>query len=467
MKKTKIIGTIGPNSKNKEIIKEMVNNGLDVVRINLSHADFKFCDEIIKIVRELEKELNKPIGIMLDLDGPSIRLDKFIEDEAILEEGKEIKLYNYPVICNNTQFSVNCQLVDDLKINDYILLSDGKVKLEVIDLQNDYALLKVINGGEIKSNQTVYCKKNLNMPFISNKDKEGILYAIKNNIDFLALSYVRDEQDVLEVVDLLIEHENNHINIISKIENTKALDNLDEIIKVSDGIMVARGDLAVETSFEKLPSFQKTILEKANEYEKTSIVATDFLASMEEDTRPMRSEISDIYNAVESRCDAILLSGETTIGKHPVLVVDTLSKIISSSEEDLSEDDELINNTNDITSNIAYCVKTSCKRLNAKCIITNTNSGYTALKISHTRSRYPILSLSPSIDTTRLLTINYGVIPKQSLEYKSTDAIINSCTKEAVKEFNLLDGDIVVITGGFPISNKNTNFMKIEVIGNE
>ena len=470
MKKTKIIGTIGPTSFDMNIIRDMLNNGMNVIRINLSHGSFDFCNKVIKMIRELEIELNRPIGIMLDLDGPSIRLDKFIEGSVNLEEGRDIKLYNYPVICNNTQFSVNYENIShELKSGDIILLSDGKVELKVVDSLNDYAILKVISGGEIKSNQTMYIKnKYLNLPFISAKDRENILYAIEKNVDFLAISYVRDEQDVLEVADILIENDNNHINLIAKIENNNALHNLDEIIKVSDGVMVARGDLAIESSFEKLPYFQKTILSKAREYEKVGIVATDFLMSMEENPRPSRSEISDIYNAVMDGCDAILLSGETTIGKYPALSVDTLSKIIVSAEEDYNYNDNLINiyenKLEDITSNIAYSVSLSATKLNAKCIITNTYSGYTALKISQTRCKTVILGLSPLLETARLLTINYGVYPKKTDECKSTDSIIKMCTKEAIDFLKLKKDDIVIITGGFPISNKNTNFMKIEII---
>ena len=469
MKKTKIIATVGPNSQDENVIRDMINKGADVIRINLSHATMEFTSDIIKKVRKIEEETH-PIGIMFDLNGPSLRLDKFIEGSTILEKDKEIKLYNYPVVCNNTQFSVNYENIShELNIGDIVLLSDGKVELEVIGIYNDYSLLKVNIGGEVKSNQTVYVKdKSLNLPFIDSKDREGILYAIKENIDFLALSYVRSKQDVLEVLDLLIENENNHINVISKIENQEAIDNLDEIISVSDGVMVARGDLANELSFERLPYFQKLILSKAREYEKVGIVATDFLMSMEENSRPSRSEISDIYNAVMDNSDAILLSGETTVGKHPVLVVDTLSKIIISAEEDYNYNDNLMeifnSSLNDITSNIAYSVSHSSLRLDAKCIVANTNSGYTAFKISRTKPLCPILGLSPSIESARLLTIDYGVIAKISSECKSTDAIVKMCTKEAILEFDLKNDDIIIITGGFPISNKNTNFMKIEVI---
>lgn len=470
MKKTKIIITVGPKSDDINILEEMIKNGADVVRINLSHATTAYCDDIIDKIRKLEDKLSRPIGIMLDTDGPSVRLDKFKEDSVLLEEGKEIKLYRYPVICNNTQFSVNYEdFIDELIVGNILLLSDGKVILEVVGIENDYAVLKVNVGGIIKSNQTVHVQnKSLHMPFISKKDYEGIMYGIRKNVDFLALSYVRDEQDVLEVTDMLIENGNNHINLLAKIENNDAIQNLDEIAKVSDGLIVARGDLGIELSMEKLPFFQKNILKKAREYEKTSIVATDFLLSMEENNRPARSEVSDIYNAVMDECDAILLSGETTVGNYPVEVVDTLTKVILSAEEDFNYEEKLEetyhNTQNDVTSNIAYSVALSSLRLKASVICANTNSGYTALKISYFRPICPILGLSPSMDTGRLLTISYGVVPMLMTECKSTDTIVNMCTKKATSHFNLQEGEMIIITGGFPISNKNTNFMKIEIV---
>lgn len=470
MKKTKTIITVGPSSSDIEIIKKMVLNGADVVRINLSHASLSFCDDIIDKIRKIELEIKKPIGIMLDTDGPSVRLDKFKEGGATLEEGKTIKLFRYPVICNNTQFSVNYEnIIDDINIGDILLLSDGMVILEVIDIESDYALLKVNVGGEIKSNQTVHIQnKSFKLPFISEKDREGINYAIKKNVDFLALSYVRDEQDLLEVADILIEKGNNHINLLAKIENNKAIENLSEIAKVSDGLIVARGDLGIELSLEKLPYYQKMIIKKAIECEKIAIVATDFLLSMEESIRPSRSEVSDIYNAVMDGSDAIMLSGETTIGKYPLEAVETLTKTLISAEEDFDYNEnlkEIVRNTkNDITSNIASSVVSSSLNLAASAIITNTNSGYTAFKISHYKPVCPILALSPSLETTRIMSINYGVIPILSSECKSTDTIVNMCTKKAIDVLDLEGGEIVIITGGFPINNKNTNFMKIEVI---
>ena len=473
MKKTKAIITVGPNSSDYDVLKELIIHGADVIRINLSHASRPFCDDILKKVRKIEEELGRPIGIMLDTDGPSVRLNKFIDEVVNIPTDQKVKLYRYPVICNSIQLSVNYDdIIDELDIGDIILLGDGQVEFEVVDIETDYALLNTIIGGDVRSNQTLHVKdKTFKIPFLSEKDKKGILYGIKKKVDFLALSYVRDEQDVLEVADMLIENGDNHINLIAKIENASAIEYLEDIIKVSDGVMVARGDLGIEVSLEKLPYYQKLILKKAREFEKTAIVATDFLHSMEESQRPARSEVSDIYNAVMDNCDAIMLSGETTIGNYPVDVVDTLSKVIISAEEDFNYEENLqetfANTKIDITSNIAYSVVDSSLRLGASSILTNTNSGYTAAKISYFRPKCPILALSPNIDTTRILTINYGIIPMLTGECKSTDTIVNMCTRKAINYFDYQGGEIVIITGGFPISNKNTNFMKIEVIEEE
>ena len=470
MKKTKIISTIGPSSIDLSVMEELILKGTDVIRINLSHADEKFCDEVITKVRKLEKKLQKPIGIMLDTDGPSVRLDKFKEEKAFLSIDHEVKLYRYHVLCNNIQFSINDpEVIDDLIIGDVLLLSDGNVILEVMDILNDYVSLKVIKEGYIYSNQTVHLKgKSFDLPFLSEKDRKGILYGIKKKVDFIALSYVRNEIDVLEVVDLIIENGDSHIGIISKIENNDAINNLEEIVDVSDGVMVARGDLAIEMSIEKMPYFQKEILEMARKHEKIGVVATDFLLSMAENNTPARAEVSDIYNAIMDKCDAILLSGETTIGKYPVLAVETLSKVIVSAEEDFDYDSNLNNilrdKKQDITSSIAYSVVDSSIRLNTKYIVANTNSGYTALKISHFRPRNNILGFSPSNDTIHALTLVYGVIPIKTIRCTSTDKIIDNCLSISKKMFKLKKNDIIIITGGFPVRSKNTNFMKVEII---
>lgn len=473
MKKTKIIATVGPSSSSIEVLEQMIIEGADVIRINLSHANLAFCDEIIEKVRKIEQKLNKPIGIMLDTNGPDVRLDSLKEEKVLLTKDKELKIFNYHVLCNNTQLSFNNPfVVDDLDINDVLLLSDGTIELEVIDRENDYVVCRVNKGGEIYSKQSVHLReKSFNLPFLGEEDLEGIMYGIRNNVDFIALSCVRDEQDVLQVVDLLIENDNNHCEIIAKIENAKAIENVREIAKVSDGLMVARGDLGIEMSIEKLPLYQKTILNVAREFEKIGIVATDLLMSMEVNNYPSRAEVSDVYNAIVSKTDAVLLSGETTIGNYPIETIKAMTKIIESAEEDFDYIDNLqetLRNTKqNITSSIAYSVVDSSLRLNARYIIANTNSGYTAKLISHFHPKSPIIGLSPSINAIRSLTLVYGVIPILSEECKSTDGIVKMCLKEATKKLGLEEDNIVIITGGFPISNKNTNFMKIEVINNE
>lgn len=470
MKKTKIIATIGPKSKDKNVLKQMILEGCDVIRINLAHASINFCDEVIKTIRIIEKEIKKPVGIMLDTNGPSVKLDNIDNGKIYLEEGKTIKLYNTKQQCNESSLSVNYPfVVNDLNIDDILLFNNGIVTLKVIDIDTDGVLCSIVKGGNVSSRETVHLQNgSFNLPFLNEDDIKYIKYGIKKNIDFLALSHVRDEQDVLSAIDLLIQNHNNHIEIISKIENPDAINNLDEIIKVSDGIMVARGDLSVELSLERLPYFQKNILLKTRENEKISIVATDLLSSMEQNSSPSRAEVSDVYNAVMDKCDAVLLSGETTKGDYPIEVINTMCKVIMSAEEDfdylLNLEKTLRDTKQDITSSIAYSVVDSSLRLRSSCIIANTNSGYTAKRISHFRSYCPILGLSPNIDTVHNLTLLYGVIPVLTKECKNTDTIIKMCIKEAKDYLSLQESDIVVITGGFPISNKNTNFMKIEII---
>lgn len=470
MKKTKIVASLGPASSDIKVILEMARGGVDVFRINLSHANFKQCDDLIKKIKDVEKKLNKVIGIMLDTNGPCIRIDSLKEREVFLAKDKEVRFYNYHVVCNNTQLSTNCgDLVELIELNDYIYLSGGEVCLQVVKVYDDNFICKVIEEGYIKSNQTLTIKNAIyKLPFINLVDKENILYAIKKDVDFLALSNVRDEQDVLEVVDILIENSNEHMSLISKIENEKAFDNLEEILKVSDGVMVARGDLGVNTDIEKLPYYQKKILSLANDYQKIGLVATDLLKSMKEEKTPSRAEISDIYNSVHDKCDGLVLCDETTVGHNPVLCISYLSKIIEEAEKDFPYEENLEKTFKqgklDVTSTISYSVVDSSLLLNAKCILANTMSGYTARKISYFRPKSMILGLSPNKDTVRSLTLNYGIIPLLVNKFNDTDQIVDECLNKYKELFDYKEDDIVVITGGLPLNNKNTDFMKIEKI---
>jgi len=470
MKKTKIVASLGPSTSEYSTILQMANLGVDVFRINLSHASFKECDLLIEKIRKAEKQLKKILGIMLDITGPSIRLDKLKEEEVFLPLDKEIRFYNYHVVCNNTQLSTNYDnLVDIIKLDDELIIGDFNVCLKVVSINDDNFICKVVKEGLIKSNQTVHIKNSLlKIPFISKYDEECILYAISKNVDFLALSYVRDEQDVLSVVDMLIENDNESISLISKIENEDAFLNLESILKVSDGVMVARGDLGVEGSFEKLPYYQKNILKMANEYQKIGLVATDILKSMTEEITPTRAEITDIYNAVLDKCDGLVLCDETTIGKNPLECISVVEKVLAEAENNFLYKENLDTSfrlgKQDVTSTIAYSVVDAGIYLNANCILANTMSGYTARKISHFRPKSKILGLSPNLNTARSLTLNYGILPVVVKKFNETDEI----TKECISKFKELMpyeiDDIVIITGGLPSNNKNTDFMKIEKI---
>ena len=470
MKKTKIVASLGSKSMDLEIIKEMALSGVDVFRINLSYLSFSECDKFIEMIKNIEKKTKKVLGIMLDIDGPCIRLDNLKEDTIFLDYGKEVKFYNYSVVCNNTQLSTSYKNLTELvNIGDILAIGSGEVKLEVIDINEDNFITKVIDSGIIKSRQVLHVGTNyLKLPFLSEKDRKNILYAIKTNADFLALSYVRDEQDVLEVVDMLIENNNEHMSILSKIETEEAFNSLEEILKVSDGVIVARGNLGVNAELEKLPFYQKEILRKANDYGKIGLVASDLLKSMMEEKSPSRGEVADIYNAVFDKADGLILCEETEIGEYPVESVSVMSHVLAEAEEEFPYEENLEQTFKqgdlDITSTIAYSVVNSGILLKANCILANTISGYTARKISYYRPKSLILGLSPNKNTIRSLTLNYGVIPVLVRKYSNTDQIISECISKYKEIMNGQKDDIIIITGGLPLNKKNTDFLKIEKI---
>ncbi len=470
MKKTKIVTTIGKEISSYETLKEIIKAGCDVVRINLSYGDIKFCDHVIDELRKIEKELKKPVGILLDLNGPTVRIDDIKEDSLSLKKDKNIKIYSYPVLCTESQLSTNYeQVIDNLEVGDIIILSDDNVELVVKEVFNDYAQCQVIKEGVVNGKSAIRLKnKTFKLPFLGQEDYNNIMYALNKKVEFLALSGVSNEQDVLSVMDLLIENGENHLQVISKIENKEAIENIDSIIAVSDGVMIDRTDLSLDSSIEKIPFYQKMVLEKAREKEKIGIIATDMMLDMSESARPERSIVVDIYNAVMDNCDAIVLMGGTTTGKFTIETIDTMSKVLESAEEDFDYltnlHDTIRDTKQDITSSIAYSVVDSSIRLHTKAIIANTMSGYTPKKISYFRPICHIIAPSPNIETVRSLTMVYGVTPVKSTECHSTDEIVESCVKEAKELLDLIPNDLVIVTGGFPINIGTTNFMKIEEI---
>jgi pyruvate kinase len=471
MKKTKIICTIGPVSSSKEVMQQMIEEGMDVIRINLSHANHSFCEKVLENIRELNEQLNKNIAILFDLEGPELRVGKFKNGSAFFEKDDIIRIMMDNIMGDKTSFSVNYKdLYKEVTPGTKILVVDGLIELTVINVDQTDIVCRVNTSGVIEDDKGMNIPGlKVNMPFLSEEDKANIIFANKMNVDFLGLSGVSNSADVLDVSDLLIQLKNDHISIISKIETESAVEEIDDIIKVSDGIMVARGDLGVELPMEKLPLIQKSIIEKCYQANKISIVATEMLASMQSNARPTRAEVSDVANAVLDGVDAVMLSGETTVGDYPIETVNIMRRIIETTEEDINYLD-LLNKAmeaekQDITSAIAYSVVDSANRLKVNNIVTSTTSGYTARKISHFRPNCPIIAITPNDDTVKSLTLNWGVYPVLVHEFNNTDQIIKTAKEVSKKLMNLDTGDLVIITGEFPIGKVNhTNFMKIEEI---
>jgi len=469
MNKTKIIATIGPASSDETTLKSLITDGMDVVRLNLTHADYDFCTDVIDKIHKLNEELKTNVSIMLDTEGPNVRVGKFVGGKAFLAKGDYIRIYMEDLVGDSTKFSVNHKgLLNDVKYNSILKLDDGMIELEVVEKGTNYLLCEVLKEGVIEDNKGLNAPGiKLSMPFLSSKDKNDILYANQMKVDFLALSFVSSAEDVLSVNDILIDLNNDHIGIIAKIENERAVEEIDDIIKVSDGIMIARGDLGVEVPMERVPGIQKSIISKCHNMGKVSIVATELLATMETNTRPTRAEVSDVANAVLDGADAVMLSGETTVGKFPIETLSIMEKIIESAEEDINYlellDKAMRTEKQDITGMIAYSVAECADRLKCKAIIAPTISGYTARKMSRFRPSCPIIAVSPDMNTVKSLNLHFGVTPVLIEDLSSFDKIIKR-SKEITKSLmDTTEGDKIIVTGGYPFKEvKHTNFMKIE-----
>ena len=469
MNKTKVIATIGPASQNKDILKRLIKNGIDVVRLNLSHADYDFCRDIIKKVDELNNELNSNVAIMLDTNGPDIRIGKFDGGCATFTKGDRIRIYMREVLGDRTKFSIDYpKLINDVKYDTLLKVGDGHLELKVIDIDIDNILCEVLNDATIENNKGLNVPGvELNRPFISKKDREDILFANEMKVDFLALSFVSSAEDVLEVNDMMINLRNDHIGIIAKVENERAVKDIDNIIKVSDGVMVARGDLGVELPAERVPGIQKMIINKCHQAGKISIVATEMMSSMQNTIRPTRAEVSDVANAVLDGVDAVMLSGETTIGAYPVETLQMMEKIIYSAEEDINYidflDRAMRTEKQDITGLISYSVAECANRLKARAIVSPTISGYSARKMSRFRPMCPIIALSTNRETVKSLALNFGIHAIIVDKLTSFDEIME-LAKTTAKELMYTNiGDKIVITGFYPIQDaRHTNFMQIE-----
>ena len=469
MNKTNIVVTIGPASNSKEMIKQLINSGVSVIRINLNYVDHDFCRDVINKIHDVDDELGTITSVMLDTIGPDVKTGKFIGGKASFTEGTKIRVYSNSIVGDETKLYIDYyDLIDGVRCNSLIKLNNGKVVLDVLDKGPDYLLCEVITGGEVIDNSSVHLEE-VRLPFLSNKDREDIIFANEMDVDFLALSLVSSTEDVLDVNDLLIELGNDHMSIISKVERQSAIDEIDDIIRVSDGIMLTRGDLGVDIPIERIPGIQKMVINKCHYSNKISIVATGILTSMEDSLIPTRAEVSDIANAVLDGVDAIMLSLETMKGHYPIEALNVMKKVIMATELDIDYVDllerSLRSDNGDITGGLAYSVCELATRLDCKCIVAPTISGYTAKKISRFRPKCLVIALSPDIKTVRSLKLHFGVYPILIKELKTLDDTINKSREIVLKYMNLKSSDKIIITGGYPFSKtKHTNFIKIEEI---
>lgn len=472
MKKTKIVCSIGPASCNVETFKKMVLAGANVARINFSHATIEERENVVKVVKEVRKLTNNSIGILYDTKGPEFRNGINEEGGINLVNGKTIKIVKENVVGNEERFSVNHpQALNSLKVGDTILLENGLMSIEVIEKHEDYVNCKIINGGILESKKSLSVPGvKLDIPFISEVDHEDIVYACNHDGNYLACSFVSTADEILEVRKILKEQNREDMKVIAKIESQTGMNNLESIAKVSDGIMVARGDLGVEVPMEDLPICQKRIAQMCRKLGKICIVATEMLESMKKNPRPTRAEVTDIANAVYIGADAVMLSGETTTGKYPVEAVTHMANICEHIEEsheyyNVYAKEKAVNQTDAI----AKSVSAAANDLKAKLIVIPTLTGYSATLVSNFEPSCPILALTTDENIANSLTLNYGIIPKIVTMFKDTDEVLYNSKMEAQKFITLEKNDIIIITGGFN-NDKNsheivkTNLMKIEVI---
>ena len=464
MKRTKVIASVGPASNCIEVMSEMANNGMDCARINLSHATEEDILKIIDVVRKVRKICNKPIAIMYDTKGPEFRTLKFKDGGVSLKKGETIKMSKTCILGNENEFGVNhSEAIDFIKLGNKVLIDNALLELEVIEKKEDYVVLKALGNGDIKDHKTINVPGvDLKLDFISEVDEKDIAFAATHACDYLALSFVTAKEDVI-AARKIIEEAGGDALIISKIESNKGIENINEIIDVSDGIMVARGDLGVEVAMERLPMLQKEIIKKCREKGKFAIVATEMLASMYENPRPTRAEVSDVANAILDGTDCVMLSGETTVGKYPIESVEIMSRICKYVESTIDYTKHTsYKGTIGISDTIAKLVIAAAEYSDIKLIVTPTMSGFTARKISNFRPNPLILALCPSSHIAEKVVLNFGVKAIVTDVFENMGEMSKKAKEIAKKEFNLNKGDIIVITGGFPLGeSKRTNLIKI------
>ncbi|MGN0666117.1 MAG: pyruvate kinase [Huintestinicola sp.] len=473
MRKTKIVCTIGPATDNDDILRRMMQEGMNVARFNFSHGDYSIHEKRFEQVCRLREELGLPIATLLDTKGPEIRIGKFANGEKItLEDGDKFILTTEERECTKDIASISFKgLPDDVKKGTAILINDGAVELRVDSVQGSEIYTTVIHGGEVSDNKGINVPGvELSMPYLSERDMNDLEFGSKMGYDFIAASFVRTAADVDYLKKFIKSLGWNTPRIIAKIENMDGVKNIDEILEAADGIMVARGDMGVEIPFELIPAIQKDIIRKGYNAGKQVITATQMLESMITNIRPTRAEITDVANAIYDGTSAIMLSGETAAGKHPVEAVKTMALIAETTENDINYSNRLKNRKDDcnksITNAISHAAVTTAHDLGAKAILTVTKTGGTAKQLSKYRPECPIIGCTPDKRVQRQMNMSWGVIPLLMDEKSSTDELLDGAIEAAVTNGLLKNGDMTVITAGIPLGVAGrTNMLKVAVVG--
>ena len=474
MRKTKIICTMGPSTDKEGILEQLAIEGMDVARFNFSHGDHEEQKGRLDRLKAIRTKINRPIAALLDTKGPEIRIREFAEGKITLTEGQKFTLTADEIQGNEERVSITYkELYKDVKPGDSILIDDGLIGLKVEEIEGSDIHCVVINGGIVSNKKGINLPGvSVNMPFISQKDREDILFGIQEEFDFIAASFTRTADDVLEIRKILDENGGRDLNIIAKIENQQGVDNIDSIIEVADGIMIARGDMGVEIPLEDVPVIQKEIINKVYNAGKQVITATQMLDSMMKNPRPTRAETTDVANAIYQGTSAIMLSGETAAGKYPVEALRTMVKIALRTESDIAYNKEFSilsrehESAINMTTAISHATCMTAIDLGAKAIITVSRSGNTARMISKYRPGCMIVGCSPEEHTCRQLNMSWGITPVHIKEEYSMEILLLHATEAAERAGYVEKGDVVVLTAGVPLGRSgNTNLIKATVVG--
>lgn len=470
MRKTKIVCTIGPASSDEATFTNMCLSGLNVARLNFSHGTHEEHQAIIDMIKSVREKLNLPIAIMLDTKGPEYRIKTFKNDKIFLNDGDTFTFTTEDIVGDETRVAVNYSgLVNDLQVGDRILVNNGLVIFEVEKIDKCDIVCKVISGGELSNRKSMsFPGKVLKQIYLSEQDKKDILFGIKNEVDYIAASFVSVRQDLIDINKFLKENGGEDISLIAKIENRSGIDNIDDICKECDGIMIGRGDLGVEVPFAELPAIQKYIITKCRMLGKRVITATEMLESMIHNPRPTRAEISDVANAVYDETSAIMLSGESAAGKYPVETVRTMAEIAEETEKHIHYDKRFRSHDFKIKNQVDAVSHATCGMaidLGAKAIVASSLTGSTVRMISRFRSSIDIIGMTTDKRAWYKLALSWGVIPVLSEEFNSTDVLFYHACQAAKEKLNLEKGDPIVMTAG-TINGKagNTNIIKVENI---